>query len=102
MAVGGVVDRGRWARAAEWLAMAVAASLPWSTSASSILIVLWLLALISTLNQGHWQHDGYAGCSAAGCLGGARLLRDDLGRCRCRGANEPDQVVPAPARHSAA
>src|SRR5262245_49065628 len=50
MAIGRLVDRERLARAAEWLAVAVAASLPWSTSASSILIVLWLLALIPTLN----------------------------------------------------
>jgi O-antigen ligase len=37
-------------QAAEWLAVAVAVSLPWSTSASSILIVLWLLALLPTIS----------------------------------------------------
>jgi O-antigen ligase len=35
---------------ADWLAIAVAASLPWSTSASSILIVLWLLSLLLALD----------------------------------------------------
>jgi O-antigen ligase len=35
---------------ADWLAVAVAVSLPWSTSATSILIVLWLVAAIPTFN----------------------------------------------------
>src|SRR5580704_19352226 len=34
---------------ADWLAVAVVVSLPWSTSASVILIVLWLLAVLPTL-----------------------------------------------------
>jgi hypothetical protein len=37
----------RWA---DWLAVAVVVSLPWSTSATIILIVIWLLALIPTLD----------------------------------------------------
>jgi O-antigen ligase len=37
------------ATTADWLAVGVAASLPWSTSASGILVVLWLLALLPTL-----------------------------------------------------
>jgi O-antigen ligase len=36
-------------RAAGWLAVAVVVSLPWSTSLSVILIVLWLLAVLPTL-----------------------------------------------------
>jgi O-antigen ligase len=39
----------RLQRLADGLAVAVAASLPWSVSATSILLVLWLLALIPTL-----------------------------------------------------
>ena len=35
---------------ADWLAVAVAVSLPWSTSATSILLVIWLVALIPTLS----------------------------------------------------
>jgi hypothetical protein len=44
------LDRKRLARIADWEAVAVAASLPWSTSATSILIVVWLLTLIATLD----------------------------------------------------
>lgn len=44
------VDRERLARLADGLVVAVAVSLPWSTSATSILVVLWLLALIPTLD----------------------------------------------------
>jgi O-antigen ligase len=36
--------------AADWLAVAVAVSLPWSTSATSILVVLWLIAVLPTLD----------------------------------------------------
>jgi O-antigen ligase len=35
--------------AADWLAVAVVVSLPWSTSASIILIVVWLVAVLPTL-----------------------------------------------------
>ena len=42
----------RLARAADWLVVAVAVSLPWSTSATSILLVLWLLALIPDARLG--------------------------------------------------
>lgn len=43
------LDRTRLAKIADGLAVAVAVSLPWSTSATSILLVLLLLALIPTL-----------------------------------------------------
>jgi O-antigen ligase len=43
-------DRTRLARLADWLAVAVAASLPVSTSATGILVVLWLLVLIPSLD----------------------------------------------------
>ena len=36
-------------QAADWLAVAVVVSLPWSTSASVVLIVLWLVAVLPTL-----------------------------------------------------
>ena len=42
-------DRQRFADTADWLAVAAAGSLPWSTSATGILIVCWLIALIPTL-----------------------------------------------------
>ena len=43
-------DRQQWARAADGLAVALAASLPWSTSVTSILAVLLLLALLPTID----------------------------------------------------
>jgi len=42
--------RERLARVADFLAAALAASLPWSTSATGILAALLLLVLISTLD----------------------------------------------------
>jgi O-antigen ligase len=46
----GLFPRARFADAADWLAVAVAASLPWSTSATGILLVLWLIAVLPTLD----------------------------------------------------
>lgn len=46
----GFFNRTLLTRAADALAVAVAVSLPWSTSATSILAVLWLLALIPALD----------------------------------------------------
>jgi O-Antigen ligase. len=45
-----LTNRLRLADAADWLAVATAVSLPWSTSATGILLVLLLLALIPTLD----------------------------------------------------
>jgi len=44
------LDRPRLARAADSLAVAVAVSFPWSTSLSGILIAVWCLAVIPTLD----------------------------------------------------
>jgi O-antigen ligase len=43
------VHLSRLTKIADGLAVAVAVSLPWSTSATSILLVLWLIALVPTL-----------------------------------------------------
>lgn len=43
-------DRKRLLHLADWMAFGVAVSLPWSTSATSILIALWLIAVLPTLN----------------------------------------------------
>jgi O-antigen ligase len=43
-------DRARLERAADLLAVGVVVSMPWSTTATGILIVLWLLALLPTLD----------------------------------------------------
>lgn len=42
-------DRARLAVLADWFAVGVAVTLPWSTTASETFIVLWLLALLPTL-----------------------------------------------------
>jgi Flp pilus assembly pilin Flp len=43
-------DRKRFADAADYLAIALVASLPWSTSATSILVATWLIVLLPTLD----------------------------------------------------
>lgn len=43
-------DRTRLEQAADWLAVAVVATMPWSTSVSQVLTVVWLVALIPTLD----------------------------------------------------
>jgi O-antigen ligase len=45
-----LLEPARFSQAADWMAVAVAVSLPWSTSLSGILIVIWLLCLIPTLD----------------------------------------------------
>ena len=47
----GVFDRARLMRVVDWMTVAVVASLPWSTSISSVLLVLWLLLLLPTLDM---------------------------------------------------
>ena len=47
---GKAFDRQRLAPLADGLAVALAISLPWSTSATGILVVLWLIAVIPTLD----------------------------------------------------
>jgi O-antigen ligase len=49
LSIAGRFDRTRLAAVADWLMVAVAVALPWSTSATGILLVLWLLALIPAL-----------------------------------------------------
>jgi O-antigen ligase len=55
----------RFVQIADGLATAVAASLPWSTSATSILIALWLIALVPTLDASSVRREAL---SAAGGL----------------------------------
>lgn len=42
-------DRQRLSQLADWLAVGVAVSIPWSTSATGILIALWLLTVLPAL-----------------------------------------------------
>jgi len=43
-----LLDSLKTGRAADYLGIAVAISLPWSTSATSILLTIWLLAYLPT------------------------------------------------------
>ncbi len=47
---GKFLDRAALERLADWLVVAVAVTLPWSTSATGVCLVLWLLALAPTLD----------------------------------------------------
>jgi O-antigen ligase len=50
-------DRARWMKVADGLAIAVAASLPWSTTATGALIALWLLALVPTITPSELRRE---------------------------------------------
>ncbi len=45
------IDRTHWLRVVDWLAVGVAATLPWSTSATGIFIALWIVAVLPTLDR---------------------------------------------------
>jgi O-antigen ligase len=44
------IDRARWLRVIDWLAVGVAVTLPWSTTATGIFIALWIVAVLPTLD----------------------------------------------------
>jgi len=50
-------DRARLARVADWLAIGVAITMPWSISASQILTAAWVLALIPTLDVAEMRRE---------------------------------------------
>jgi O-antigen ligase len=64
----GVFDRRRWARAADALALAVVVTLPWSTSATGVLIAVWLVAVLPTLEKAALRRE------LAGPVGGLPVL----------------------------
>ena len=53
----GFFNRALLTRAADALAVAVAVSLPWSTSATSILVVVWLAVLLPTLRLAELRRE---------------------------------------------
>ena len=69
-------DRQRFVDAADWLMVAVAVSLPWSTSATAILVVVWLAAVIPTLR---WEVLRGVVSTAAGGLPALLVLLGILG-----------------------
>ncbi len=52
-----IPDVQAFARLADWLAVGVALSLPWSTSATGIVIVLWLVAVLPTMNADRIRYE---------------------------------------------
>jgi hypothetical protein len=58
------VNRG-WLRTADWFALAVAVTLPWSTTATGIFIVLWLVTILPGMEVGMLRREL---TSAAGFL----------------------------------
>jgi hypothetical protein len=47
LSVANALDRKRLAQIADWAAVGLAVSLPWSTSLTSILLVVWVLTLLA-------------------------------------------------------
>jgi len=75
-------DRAVLLRFADWLAVAVAIALPWSTTAAGICIAVWLLAVLPTLDVAGVKRELF---SAAGglpvllwCLGAFGMLWADV------------------------
>jgi hypothetical protein len=54
---GWFTERAQLARMADWLIVAIAVSLPWSTSTSAILIVLWLIVVVPCLDPASIWHE---------------------------------------------
>jgi O-antigen ligase len=50
-------DRAFFARAADWLVIGVALALPWSTSATGILIAIWLATVLVALQPAAVKHE---------------------------------------------
>jgi O-antigen ligase len=53
----GLFAPARAARVAEWLAVAIAISLPWSTSATGILTAAWLVAFVPTVRLAELRRE---------------------------------------------
>jgi O-antigen ligase len=75
-------DRAFFVRLADWLTVAVAIALPWSTSAVGIAIAAWLVVLLPTLDAGFVKRE--LGTAAGGlpvvlwCLGLVGMLWADV------------------------
>ncbi len=53
--IAGLVPRERLERIADYLAVALAVSLPWSSTATGIFAALWFLAVLPTLGTSRWR-----------------------------------------------
>src|SRR5258708_9091143 len=81
------LDRVRLAALADYLAAAVVISLPWSTSATSILVPLWVMAVAVTLDGGSLRQVGVMTAAALPIalvvLAPAGILWADVAAPRC-------------------
>ena len=59
------LNRAGWLRTADWFALAVAVTLPWSTTATAVFIVLWLITILPAMEVGMLRREL---TSAAGFL----------------------------------
>ena len=81
--IAGRIDQARLAAIADGLVVATAVSLPWSTSATSILLVIWLLVFIPTLNLADLRRE------LSTAAGGLPVLLVLLGALGMAWANVP-------------
>jgi|HubBroStandDraft_2_1064218.scaffolds.fasta_scaffold01113_4 O-antigen ligase len=51
------LNRAGWLRAADWFALAVAVTLPWSTTATGIFIALWLITILPAMEFGMLRRE---------------------------------------------
>jgi hypothetical protein len=75
-------DRAFFARWADWLAVAVAIALPWSTSAVGIAVAVWLVVLLPTLDASAVKREVATGAGGFAvvfwCLGVIGMLWADI------------------------
>ena len=96
------IARG-WSALADWLAVAVAVALPWSTSVSQILIVAWLVALDpDARRRDDAARTAKPGRRAAGAALAAGAGRNALGERALDRALRGARRLPQAAGHSAA
>jgi O-antigen ligase len=51
------LNRAGWVRTADWFAVAVAVTLPWSTTATGIFIALWLITILPAMEVGTLRRE---------------------------------------------
>jgi O-antigen ligase len=75
-------DRGVFAILADWFAVGVAIALPWSTSATGILIAVWLLCMLAALDPASIKREVSTAAGALPvllwCLGAVGMLWADV------------------------
>jgi len=68
LSVADPIARAKLVRISDGLVIAIAVSLPWSTSATGILLVFWLLALFPTLEWSHLRRELMTGAGGLSVL----------------------------------